>query len=112
DMARRMTGKRDGLGSRGLQLATRPPGDNTVADAWQALASSEGKVDLDALLRWLDAHPQAWPDPLDVIAAIDEVRQQPDCQPCRQRLREQLWPALQRPLGPPARRNAADASGR
>lgn len=112
DMARRMTGKRDGLGSRGLQLAMRPPGDNTVADAWQALASSEGKVDLDALSRWLDAHPQAWPDPLDVIAAIDEVRQQPECQPCRQRLREQLWPALQRPLGPPARRNAADASGR
>ncbi|WP_449465338.1 hypothetical protein [Stenotrophomonas humi] len=112
DMARRMTGKRDGLGSRSLQLATRPPGDSTVADAWQALASSDGKVDLDALSRWLDAHPQAWPDPLDVIAAIDEVRQQPDCQSCRQRLREQLWPALQRPLGAPARRNAADASGR
>ncbi|MGH8054740.1 MAG: hypothetical protein ACREP4_12560 [Stenotrophomonas sp.] len=112
DMARRMTGKRDGLGSRGLQLATRPASDRIVADAWQALAQADGKVDLDALSRWLDAHPNAWPDPLDVIAAIDEVRQQPDCQPCRLRLREQLWPALQRPLGPPARRSAPDAAGR
>ncbi len=112
DMTRRMSGKRDGLGNRGLQLATRPPGDNTVVDAWTALSTADGKVDLDALSRWLDAHPTAWPDPLDVIAAIDDVRQQPDCQPCRMRLRDQLWPALQRPLGPAARRNAADATGR
>ncbi len=112
DMARRMTGKREGLGSRGLALPARPPGDRTISEAWQALARHDGQVDLDALSRWLDAHPQAWPDPLDVIAAIDDVRQQPGCQPCRQRLRDQLWPALQRPSGPPARRGAADAAGR
>ncbi len=112
DMARRMGGKRDGLGSRGLHLPPRTAIDATPATAWQALAATEANVDLDALSRWLDAHPQAVPDPLDLAAAIDELRQQPDCRACRQRLREQLWPALQRPPGPPARRDAADAQGR
>jgi hypothetical protein len=112
DLGRRMTGKREGLGNRALQPSTRPPPERFISDAWQALAQADGAVDLDALSRWLDAHPQAVPDPLDVLAAIDEVRQQPDCQACRQRLRAQLWPALQRPPGPPARRDAADAGGR
>ena len=112
DLARRMTGKREGLGNRALQPSTRPPPERFISDAWQALAQADGAVDLDALSRWLDAHPQAVPDPLDVLAAIDDVRQQPDCQACRQRLRAQLWPALQRPPGPPARRDAADAGGR
>ena len=112
DMARRMTGKRDGLGNRAVQLAARPAGDAVVANAWHALASSDGSVDLDALSRWLDAHPNAVPDPLDVVAAIDALRQQPDCRTCRNELRAQLWPALRRADGPPARRNAADAAGR
>jgi len=112
DMARRMTGKRDGLGNRAVQLAARPAGDAIVANAWHALASSDGSVDLDALSRWLDAHPNAVPDPLDVVAAIDALRQQHDCRTCRNELRAQLWPALRRADGPPARRNAADAVGR
>ncbi|MGB3394647.1 MAG: hypothetical protein WA956_05875 [Stenotrophomonas sp.] len=112
DMARRMSGKRDGLGNRPLQLPAREAGDITPVRAWQALATTGGDLDLEALSRWLDAHPQAVPDPLDIAAAIDELRQQPDCRACRQRLREQLWPALQRPPGPPQRRNAADALGR
>jgi hypothetical protein len=112
DMARRMTGKRDGIDNRGLQLPARDAGDATPARTWQALATRDAPVDLDALSRWLDAHPQAVPDPLDVVAAIDELRRQPDCHACRQRLRKQLWPALQRPPGPPARRDAADAQGR
>jgi len=112
DMARRMTGKRDGLGNRQLQLPAREAADTPPVHAWQALATADAGIDLDALSRWLDTHPQAVPDPLDIAAAIDELRQQPDCHACRQRLREQLWPALQRPAGPPARRNAADAAGR
>ncbi len=112
DMARRMSGKRDGLGNRGVQLPARPAADGVVASAWQALAAPTQAVDLDALTRWLDAHPDAVPDPLDVVAAIDALRQQPDCQRCRQQLRDQLWPALRRAEGPPARRNAADAGGR
>lgn len=112
DMTRRMSGKRDGLGNRRVAVPARPDRDNTVSDAWRMLAERESTPDLDALSRWLDAHPQAVPDPLEVIAAIDELRQQPHCQPCRQRLRDQLWLALQRPTGPPARRNAADAGGR
>lgn len=112
DMARRMTGKRDGLGNRAVQLAARPTGDAVVANAWHALASTDENIDLDALSRWLDAHPNAAPDPLDVVAAIDALRQQPDCRACRNELRAQLWPALRRAEGPPARRNAADATGR
>ncbi|MGX9718565.1 hypothetical protein [Stenotrophomonas acidaminiphila] len=112
DMTRRMGGKREGLGSRGLRLPPRDRGDATPADAWRALATADAAVDLDALSRWLDAHPQAVPDPLDIAAAIDELRQQPECRACRQRLRDQLWPALPRAPGPPARRDAADAMGR
>ena len=112
DMTRRMGGKREGLGSRGLRLPPREGGDATPADAWRALATADAAVDLDALSRWLDAHPQAVPDPLDIAAAIDELRQQPECHACRQRLRDQLWPALPRAPGPPARRDAADAMGR
>jgi hypothetical protein len=112
DMTRRMSGKREGLGNRGLQLPPRAGGDATPADAWRALATADAVVDLDALSRWLDAHPQAVPDPLDIAAAIDELRQQPGCRDCRQRLRDQLWPALPRAPGPPPRRDAADAMGR
>jgi hypothetical protein len=112
DMARRMSGKRDGLGSRGLQLPPRSGADGSIRQAWQALATADAPVDLDALSRWLDANPGAVPDVLDVAAAIDELRQQPDCRSCRFHLRNQLWPALQRAPGPPARRAAADASGR
>jgi hypothetical protein len=112
DLARRMSGKRDGLGNRGLALPARPPGDGTVGGAWRALATAGTPVDLDALTRWLDTHPDAVPEVLDVAAAIDALRQQPDCHSCRVQLRDQLWPALQRPLGPPARRATADAAGR
>lgn len=112
DMTRRMTGKREGLGNRGVQLAARPAGDAVVANAWHALASNDDAVDLDALSRWLDAHPNAVPDSLDVVAAIDALRQRSDCRACRNDLRAKLWPALRRAEGPPARRNAADASGR
>lgn len=112
DLARRMGGKRDGLGNRDLQLPPRKSADRTPVDAWRALAAADAAVDLDALSRWLDAHPQAVPDPLDIAAAIDALRQQPDCHACRQRLRDQLWPALPRAPGPPARRDAADAMGR
>ncbi|MEG1679821.1 MAG: hypothetical protein RR326_06980, partial [Stenotrophomonas sp.] len=112
DMARRMSGKREGLGNRGVQLAARPAGDAVVASAWHALASNDGAVDLDALSHWLDAHPNAVPDPLDIFTAIDALRQQPDCRACRNDLRAQLWPALRRPEGPPARRSSHDANGR
>ncbi|MGE8281206.1 MAG: hypothetical protein ACN6O2_12290 [Stenotrophomonas sp.] len=112
DLARRMTGKRDGLGNRGVQLGARPAADAVVANAWQALATHSQDVDLDALTRWLDSHPDAVPDPLDVVAAVDALRQQPACQRCRQQLRDQLWPALRRAQGPPARRDAADTVGR
>ncbi len=112
DLARRMSGKREGLGNRPLRLPQRDGDAPTPVTAWRALATAEAAVDLDALSQWLDAHPEAVPDVLDIAAAIDELRQQPGCHPCRQRLREQLWPALPRASGPPARRGAADAMGR
>lgn len=112
DLARRMSGKREGLGNRPLRLPKRDGDAPTPVTAWRALATAEAVVDLDALSQWLDAHPEAVPDVLDIAAAIDELRQQPGCQSCRERLREQLWPALPRASGPPSRRQAADAMGR
>jgi hypothetical protein len=51
------------------------------------------------------------PDALDLAAAIEQLRIEPDCSDCRQRLRAQLWRALQRPLPQTMRRSAADAMG-
>ena len=112
DMTRRMGGKREGLGSRSLQINARDAGDNTPTLVWQALGQANAAIDLEALSRWLESHPDAVPDPLALLAAGDTLRQRPDCQPCRQQLRALLWPALARPPGPPARRAAADAAGR
>lgn len=112
DMTRRMGGKRDGLANRPLKITMRDAGDHTPAQIWQALGQPDAGIDLEALSRWLDAHPDAVPDPLALLTASDALRQRPDCQPCRQQLRALLWPALARPKGPPARRAAADDAGR
>ncbi|UQV18752.1 hypothetical protein MU852_02270 [Brevundimonas albigilva] len=67
---------------------------------------------MDALDRWVRDNRGRLQDPLALTAAIDTVRNEPDCRPCRARLRALLWTALDRP--PPAvqRRTAPDARGR
>ncbi|AWH51785.1 hypothetical protein C1924_00545 [Stenotrophomonas sp. ESTM1D_MKCIP4_1] len=111
DESRRLSGDRSGLASRELPLAARTPPDPAIVEAWQRLGDGDGMPDLDALAGWQQRNAAFLPDALDLAAAIEQLRIEPDCLNCRQQLRAQLWRALQRPLPQVMRRTAADAMG-
>ncbi|KOQ77867.1 membrane protein [Stenotrophomonas maltophilia] len=111
DEGRRLGGDRSGLASRELPLAARTPPDPAIVEAWQRLGDDNGAPDLDALAAWQQRNAPYLPDALDLAAAIEQLRIEPGCSDCRQRLRAQLWRALQRPLPQAMRRSAADAMG-
>lgn len=111
DESRRLGGDRAGLASRELPLAARTPPDPDIVEAWQRLGDDAGALDLDALAGWQQRNAAYLPDALDLAAAIEQLRIEPGCGNCRQRLRAQLWRALQRPLPQVMRRSAADAMG-
>ncbi|WP_138464202.1 DUF4175 domain-containing protein [Stenotrophomonas maltophilia] len=111
DESRRLGADRAGLASRELPLAARTPPDPAIVEAWQRLGDDNGAPDLDALAAWQQRNAAHLPDALDLAAAIEQLRIEPDCGDCRQRLRAQLWRALQRPLPQAMRRSAADAMG-
>lgn len=111
DEGRRLGGDRAGLASRELPLAARTPPDPAIVEAWQRLGDGDGTPDLDALATWQQRNAAFLPDALDLAAAIEQLRIEPDCSDCRQRLRAQLWRALQRPLPQVMRRTAIDAMG-
>ncbi len=116
DETRRMTGKREGLARRPLPPVPPAKIDAAPAEAWAALADLPGRAEapppLDALERWVGANEARVADPLALVAAIDAVRQEPDCIPCRARLRGLIWTALPRPPAQVQRRDAGDAAGR
>jgi hypothetical protein len=111
DESRRLGGDRAGLASRELPLAARTPPDPVIVEAWQRLGDDNSTPDLDALAAWQQRNAAYLPDALDLAAAIEQLRIEPGCGDCRQRLRAQLWRALQRPLPQVMRRNATDAMG-
>ncbi|HFK2920642.1 TPA: hypothetical protein ACGY72_001811 [Stenotrophomonas maltophilia] len=111
DESRRLGGDRAGLASRELPLAARTPPDPVIVEAWQRLGDDNSAPDLDALAAWQQRNAAYLPDALDLAAAIEQLRIEPGCGDCRQRLRAQLWRALQRPLPQVMRRNATDAMG-
>lgn len=111
DEGRRLGGDRAGLSSRALPLAARTPPDPVVVEAWQRLGDGDQMPDLDALAAWQQRNSAFLPDALDLAAAIEQLRIEPGCDGCRERLRAQLWRAVQRPLPQVTRRNAADAMG-
>ncbi|MCI4589316.1 DUF4175 domain-containing protein [Sphingobium sp. BYY-5] len=115
DATRRMTGKRDGLASRQLEITPVERQDGPAAAAWRALGAGpdaiRGPVNLAPLEGWVRANAVRLPDALALSGAIDAVRRDPACTPCRTKLRAQLWSAMERPFGQPARRRPADASG-
>lgn len=115
DDKRRMTGKREGIVSRAAPLAPVAGLDGPVAAAWRALGEGpdaiRGPVALDELDRWARTHAELLPDPLALSGALDAVRRDPECAPCRQSLRGLLWTAMQRPPANLARRPSAEAGG-
>ncbi len=117
DETRRMGGDRKGIAARALGTLEGPPDEDAPAPmrVWRALAndgSPTGAADLDALQAWLRANETRIPDALDLFAAIDEVRGDPGCGPCRHRLRARLWSASAQPPAQVPRRNATDEAGR
>ncbi|HDS1558132.1 TPA: hypothetical protein QEL11_001994 [Stenotrophomonas maltophilia] len=111
DEGRRLGGDRAGLASRQLPLTARTAPDPAIVEAWQRLGDGNGTPDLDALAGWQQRNAAYLPDALDLAAAIEQLRIEPGCADCRQRLRSQLWRALQRPVPQATRRSAADAMG-
>lgn len=115
DASRRMTGKRDGLASRFQPISPVEGADGPAAAAWRALGEGpegiRGPIAFDALERWIGANAGRLPDALALTSAVDAVKRDPGCAPCRVRLRGQLWTAMERPAAHVARRPAADARG-
>ncbi|HEX7804447.1 MAG TPA: hypothetical protein VF471_17020 [Pseudoxanthomonas sp.] len=114
DETRRMSGDRTGLTRRELALPVgRVDIDAAPAQAWKLLAvSSANDLPLDALERWLGANQSRVSDPLAFVAAIDAVRRDPACAPCRGALRGLLWSVLPRPPAAVLRRGDEGESGR
>ena len=117
DETRRMGGDRTGIARRDDALASMTPPDPTLDALWRALDDAPRRddaadVDFDALERWLRTNESRIADPLSFIAAVDALRDEPDCTPCRHELRAQLWPLLPRPPAAVPRRDDGDAAGR
>ncbi|WP_311268126.1 DUF4175 domain-containing protein [Sphingobium sp. WCS2017Hpa-17] len=115
DASRRMTGKREGLASRQLEITPIEQQDGPAAAAWRALGDGpdaiRGQIDLAPLDGWVRTNATRLPDALALSGAIDVVRQDPGCTACRAKLRALLWAAMERPSGHLARRRPADAAG-
>jgi len=115
DQSRRLSGDRKGLAPRGDALVVTPPVSPLLESLWRALEVPAGPaapaLDLNGVERWLRANEKRVPDALGVIAAIDSVRNEPECGACRKVLRNRLWPLLRRPPVQPAPRIQPDRSG-
>src|SRR5690606_29144453 len=114
DETRRLGGDRDGLRNRALPPLETAAGEAALASAWQSLDDARAHTlpaTLDALEDWTEAGRERLEDPLAWIAAVDALRQDPDCDDCRDTLRGLLWSAMPRPAGGFAPR-ADDATSR
>lgn len=115
DQGRRMTGKREGIASRNLMVAPIRTGDGAAALVWANLGTPNRPIDprsLDALETWTRANADRLPDALALGGAIDQVRSDPGCTPCRVRLRAFLWSAMERPAAQASRRSPAEVMGK
>ncbi len=111
DMARRLSGKREGIVGGPAQLTPFAIEDAVPATAWRALAQP-GAIDLDGLDKWVRDNSPRIRDPLGVLGAIDALRNQPGTRNMREALRAQLWKVLTRPPAQVRRRNDGGAIGR
>lgn len=103
DEARRLGGKRDGIAPARAGVRARDDAAAAPKAVFEALAARAPEAgELAALERWL-ARADV-PDRLALVAAIDAVRGDPDCAPCRARLRAVIWGAIAVPPAAVVRR--------
>ena len=76
--------------------------------AMPAITSSE----LDAFDGWLRGHEAGVANALDLYAATDALRGEPECAPCASKLCALLWPLLARPATATQARERDDRAGR
>jgi len=99
DFQRRLSGKRDGLAPRSEASQAKAAAARPLDALWRALSAERdgapvSNAALDAATRWLSLQPDPEGRALAARAALDAVRQQPDCRSCRQSLRRALWHLL------------------
>ncbi|MCF7221197.1 DUF4175 domain-containing protein [Marilutibacter chinensis] len=125
DEGRRLSGDRAGIARRALPAAGARVPDDVPAQVWRVLADvprddadatdpgarTSGQPDLDALEAWLARHGGRLDDPLALVAAIDVLRNDPQCGDCRDDLRRLLWSAMSRPPAAVSRRDGIDGEG-
>ncbi|RDZ29694.1 hypothetical protein [Lysobacter silvisoli] len=116
DEGRRLSGDRAGLARRGDALSRADTSVPTLEALWRTLDAAPGSeaaaIDTAALERWLRDNETRVADPLALVAAIDALRERPDCADCRARLRGLLWPLLPRPPAAVPRRGDGGEEGR
>ena len=116
DFTRRMSGKRDDVATRSNAFAAMPDAAMPMDVLWRALGADRNgsevpKAILDDASHWLQAHAGDEQDTLAGIAALDALRQQPDCDTCRDELRQRAWSLLAKPLAKPTLRTLATPVG-
>ncbi len=111
DEGRRMSGKREGVDPATSALDPVPRADAPAAALFATLgARVPSAAELTAVQRWLGTAQVS--DRLALLQALDAVRAEPLCAPCRARLRGALWGAMNRPAAQVPRRADAGAVGR
>ena len=116
DFSRRLSGKRDDLTTRSNVFVAVPSAPRPLDALWSALGTEHAATPiaapvLEAASRWLQGRSGNENDTLAAIAALDALRQQPDCGSCRHELRLRVWPLLAKPLATPVPRPRATAVG-
>jgi hypothetical protein len=104
------------LSSGNEQLNAQPVLESALQDFWQALnalpsAKNSTTLDFNALQTWINTHQETLPDILSLLAALDALQQKPDCLPCREQVRVQLWPLLAKPIALPNSRAMPSPKG-
>lgn len=111
DETRRLSGERKDLRDSASAAAAAIPADADLDAVWQNLRTGAA-VDWERWDAWQRRRGAAAADALDLAAAADNLRRDPDCAACRVELRDRLWPLLPRVSAASAGRAAPDAAGR
>jgi hypothetical protein len=117
DETRRLSGDRKNLSSGKEQLYTQPITESALHNFWQVLnalpsAKNNATLDFNALQTWINTHQESLPDILSLLSALDALQQTPDCLPCREQVRMQLWPLLAKPVALPNSRTMPSTNGK
>ncbi|TXK62107.1 DUF4175 family protein [Alkalisalibacterium limincola] len=119
DETRRLSGDLEGVTDREDPIQPAHAGEAVLATLWARLdrsiddtrPTSSDPFGLDAALAWVVEHQDEVADPLGLAEAIDALQRDPDCAPCRQRVRAQLWPNLPHPAAGVVQRPTGGESG-